>query len=738
MNLPSLARPHGRRSTRTLLLVAVLASCFATVQAAGSTPAGAAPTPEVAVPGVVYVLDAASVPGDAIYLARGTTIERFVPGTPLQTITLPAGLDARRLAVAPDGTVWFGGLTGTIGTVAPDGAVTTRALAGSVTAIGDLVVGTDGAVWTISGSGYGTRIQRGAPGGPMTDIPLPEAVTPSYIGAGSDGSLLAVGANDWVIAADGTITALGLPAGFERDVTTIDGAPWVIGSSWAARIGAGNAVTTVDLTMPTNNLINSATEGPDGSGWAVTGGGTNDSHLIRFDATGPRGSTVAADTGPGESIFGASFVVADPTADRLWLVGSRSTESRLVPVDLDRSLSSVTVDDPGPLTFGLTTSLHAQITNWDEGPAPTGTVTFSSYGVALATVPVAADGSASATILPPYQSLNLRASYSGDATHGPSRSALVHRSVATPPSTITVTPPPQPWRPGKATFEVSVTSSSGAKPSGTVVIGDAAVAVSGGTTYQVPVSLALGANAVGATFMPAEGYAPASTTLPSAVARWETDEEDYVGAAYLRLFGRYPDPAGRTYWADKLRAGMSRDRFAVTQVATSEYRRTLARRVGLVAPGATVAQAKPMVDAMAKTTVRELLIQQWAAGKKVTTCRDTIAPQFAPAGSFMCWVKTIFYAFTGSASSDDFAWASKYGNTPEGREKVARILVYSDEAVRPIVAAAYSNYLNRTPDPSGWTYWTKKIQGGLREERVEAMVLGSNEFWRRTLLPATS
>ncbi|WP_421120541.1 DUF4214 domain-containing protein [Aquihabitans daechungensis] len=623
--------------------------------------------------------------------------------------------------------------------MAPNGTVTSQALAGSATAIDDLAVATDGAVWALPAGGFGDKVQRGAPGQALSEITLPEGRVIA-IGAGRDASILAVGSNDYVVASDGTTSPLAGLLGFEREVTTIDGTPWVIGLDTVAAIGVGNTVTNHDLDLPASSLVSAGTEGPDGDGWVVTNGnGIDDSLLARFDGTGRTGLTVVG-TGPSsESRFEATDVVADPASDRLWAVGRRSSDSRLLPIALDRRLSAVALDDLAPtLTFGVATPVHAQITDWDAGPAPTGTVTFSHHGVTLATVPVAADGSADAQVLPPYQGLTLRATYSGDATHAPSSSTTRSRSVGTPATTLTIVPPPQPWRPGTAGFAITVTSPSGAKPSGTVTFEGTTVAVSGGATSIVRTTLFPGLNTVGAVFTPSEGYAAANTTLPAAMARWDTNEENYVGAAYLRLFGRLPDAGGRTYWANKLKTGLSRDRFALAQVATPEYRRKLAKRVGLVAPNATVAQAQPTVDAMARKTVRELLVDHWSAGKKVVACRDTIPPTFAAPGSFTCWVKLIFTTFTGSADSEDQAWAAKYGNTPAGRRAIAEVLIYSDTAVRPVVELAYATYLNRPPDPGGWSYWTKKIQGGMREEGVEARVLGSDEFYRRTLLPAPS
>lgn len=736
----SSSRPT-RRALRTTLVAGLLLSGLALGQAATTAPAGATAPTEVTAPAGTWEEDAVSVPGDAIYIARGTTIDRFVPGSPIQTFALPDGLDAQLLAAAPDGTVWFAGPNGSLGSVSPSGTITPRPLAHPTLNTTQLTVATDGAVWVMSTTGIRPVIERGAPGGGMTDVPVPDDTHPYFLGAGYDGSVIAVGMTDSIIAANGAFSPIvGLDTGFEREVTTIGGTPWVIGLNWASKVGPGNVPTNHSLDLPASTYVTSAGSAPDGSGWFVGYGGGNDDALLgRFGDTGRTGLAVATDTPPGGSELVASSIVADPSADRLWVIGRRGGEVRLAPIELDRTQSAMTLTVPGSMTVGTAATLSARITPWDEGPAPTGTITFTNGTATIATVPVAADGTASASFTPPTRSAQLRATYSGDAVHAPARALGTWADVSAATTTVTFTAPPKPWRPGPVTLQVAVTAPGTVQPTGTVQIGSLQLPVSGGQPTSFATTFVLGQNpTISASFSAVDGFKAGYGSFAPGSVGWATDEENYVAAAYQRLFGRDADAGGRTYWATKIRNGMSRDRFAATQVATSEYRRTVAKRVGLVSPGATPAQAKPTVDAMAKKTVRELLVDTWAAQKAVTDCRDTVAPTFAAPGSYMCWVKMLFVTFKGSASSEDYAWASKYGNTPEGRRKAARIVIYSDAAVRPLVQAAYSNYLNRTPDPSGWTYWTKKIQGGMREEGVEAMVLGSNEFWRRTLVPASS
>ncbi len=723
-------------------LVAALLASGALVAAVPPTVAAAAVgSADIVLPGVVWPLDVATAPGDAIWIARGPTVERVVPGSGTQTISLPNGSNARHLAVAPDGTLWFGGLSGSLGTIAPNGTVTTRALADASATVNSLTVGRDGALWVLA-SGTTSHVERGAPGGPMTVVATPSNSGYDAVVAGGIGAVLVVGNEDASIAADGTVTPVaGVPGGTTTDTAAIGDETWVTTTSGMAVIDDAGTVTAYALAAVPGGTPASITAGPNARAWYAAGGGGGVADLAdslgRVGADGPDASTLLVTGSASPKAIETWHLVADPAAERLWAV-SYDGAVTLRPIDVSRQLSSISVDDPGPdLAFGVPVTLTARTLAFPGATLPTsGTVTFSTGGTVLGTTGVQPGGIATITVAPPADSLMVTATSSGNATHAPAVSRTTSfRPVADAPSTTTLTPPSGPLRPGQATFKVRVTSTSPAMPSGTVHVGSLAIPVSGGVDTSFTVDLAPGTNSFTATFMPDPGFTGSSAPTGALVARWDRDEENYVMAAYLRLFGRYPDPAGRTYWANKLEGGLSRDRFALAQVATSEYRRKLAKRVGLVAPGATVAQSQPTVDAMANQTVRELLVDHWAAGKKVVNCKDTIAPQFAPDGSFMCWVKVIFTTFTGSANSDDYAWASRYGNTPEGRRAVAKILVYSDTAVRPVVEAAYSTYLGRSPDSGGWTYWTKKIQGGMREEGVDARVLGSDEFYRRTLLP---
>ncbi|WP_426573325.1 Ig-like domain repeat protein [Aquihabitans sp. McL0605] len=726
---------HSSR-TRALLRSAAIAALvlglIGAVQARAAAPAAAAGISEISLPGATHVLDAVTVPGDAIYLARGPEIVRIVPGSSPQTFELGGTLNARVLAVAPDGTVWFGGMNGTLGTIAPDGTVTTKALVQATDWVVSMAFGNDGALWLLASTGGWNHLERGTAATPMTAVALPLDANHDEVVRGGSGAVVLLGATDATMTSDGTSTPLtGVPAGTTYDVETIGTDVWVATSAGLTTISSTDTLTTYGLASLAAGAPSIVAAGPNGTRWYTSG-----ASLGRIGASGPDPvQTVLAATTAGSWDFGATQLVADPSADRLWAIGMRSNLVRVVPIDLTRPFTHVTTDDPGAMTFGVPATVTAHVSAWDTDAVPTGTVTFSSNGATLGTAPVAADGSATATISPTSGSMELLASYSGDATYQPGRSTTRYQGVADAATVLTITGPPKPWRPGALTFSVTVTSPSGAKPTGTVKLGIFSIPVAGGVASTFTATFEGGAVSMAGTFNGDAGYQSSTAALPSAMVSWDTDEENFVSSAYLRLFRRLPDPSGRTYWAGRIRDGLARDRYALTMVATTEYRRALARRNGLIGPTATVAQAKPVVDALAHKTVRQLLVEQWSAAARVSSCRDDINPTFAPPGSFMCWVKVIYTTFRGSASSADFDAATKIGNTTAGRTQIAHALIYSDHVVQQVVGAAYSTYLNRPPDPSGLAYWTSRIQAGAREEGVEARVLGSDEFFRRTLLP---
>jgi hypothetical protein len=57
--------------------------------------------------------------------------------------------------------------------------------------------------------------------------------------------------------------------------------------------------------------------------------------------------------------------------------------------------------------------------------------------------------------------------------------------------------------------------------------------------------------------------------------------------------------------------------------------------------------------------------------------------------------------------------------------------VHADRATRQ-VAAWYQRYLDRYPDEDGLRAWADKLRGGRDPIEVEASIISSDEYWRRS------
>jgi hypothetical protein len=59
-------------------------------------------------------------------------------------------------------------------------------------------------------------------------------------------------------------------------------------------------------------------------------------------------------------------------------------------------------------------------------------------------------------------------------------------------------------------------------------------------------------------------------------------------------------------------------------------------------------------------------------------------------------------------------------------------LVHSAEYFSTIIEPAYSQFLGRSPDPSGLAYWISRMQQGLTDEQLEAGFIGSPEYYQHS------
>jgi outer membrane protein assembly factor BamB len=66
------------------------------------------------------------------------------------------------------------------------------------------------------------------------------------------------------------------------------------------------------------------------------------------------------------------------------------------------------------------------------------------------------------------------------------------------------------------------------------------------------------------------------------------------------------------------------------------------------------------------------------------------------------------------------------------RATFAMSLTHSVEYDHNIINADYAKYLGRSPDATGLNYWTSQIQNGLSDELLEALFIGSDEYYHRS------
>ena len=68
-------------------------------------------------------------------------------------------------------------------------------------------------------------------------------------------------------------------------------------------------------------------------------------------------------------------------------------------------------------------------------------------------------------------------------------------------------------------------------------------------------------------------------------------------------------------------------------------------------------------------------------------------------------------------------------NSGARQGQIANALTHSAEYCSTMVKPAYQSYLGRLPDSGGLAYWISQMQSGMTDERLEADLIGSKEFY---------
>lgn len=210
---------------------------------------------------------------------------------------------------------------------------------------------------------------------------------------------------------------------------------------------------------------------------------------------------------------------------------------------------------------------------------------------------------------------------------------------------------------------------------------------------------------------------------------------DLVRQQYRDFLGREGDAAGVSYWAGRL----DRDVDTVTEVIlhfldSPEFGRTMApvARLALSVLGTPPAFAD---------------LSSWTAAAKAGTPLADIADEVMTKPEYVArfgaldvagFVGAAYRAIVGRSPSSSAAatWEGRITSGTHSRADLLVALVTTPDAERRFrgqvnVLMTYAGLLRRKPDPSGWTYWVRKVDGGTSVGSLVSQFFTSTEYRRR-------
>jgi hypothetical protein len=205
--------------------------------------------------------------------------------------------------------------------------------------------------------------------------------------------------------------------------------------------------------------------------------------------------------------------------------------------------------------------------------------------------------------------------------------------------------------------------------------------------------------------------------------------QSFLFVVYQDLFARRIDTPGLTYWTAVLNRGVSRQ-LVVRQLA-----------------GSTEGYAKVVGDLYEEYLHRAVDSQGLAYGIKVLSTEPPPAgftPQqflkdqilgsseyFATRASSnnQTFVATMYHDLTGSDPSSTTASALLAELSTSGRGAVALEVLKGTAGLEFVVQNYYQQILNRQSDSGGLAFFVGNLQHGGREEEIQQVLLGSDEFF---------
>lgn len=203
----------------------------------------------------------------------------------------------------------------------------------------------------------------------------------------------------------------------------------------------------------------------------------------------------------------------------------------------------------------------------------------------------------------------------------------------------------------------------------------------------------------------------------------------YVTHLYQDLLGRAPDADGLTAWVNVLDSGsLSRAQVADDIQDSTEY------RTGLIN-----SYYQNILGRAADAAGFNAYMAKLQAG----VSRDTLLASFYGSEEFFnrvgrepsIYVSQLYSQILRRTASDAEVgyWTSVLAQNGGDRTAVAVQFLNSAEFKQGEVIAAYSHFLQRQPDPTGFVEWGSQRVAGVSVESMAVMFMASDEYYNRPL-----
>jgi hypothetical protein len=221
--------------------------------------------------------------------------------------------------------------------------------------------------------------------------------------------------------------------------------------------------------------------------------------------------------------------------------------------------------------------------------------------------------------------------------------------------------------------------------------------------------------------------APATREAPAAPAATDEQLRAYIESVYQLLLGRGADDVGMQYWLGKFHEGVARETIASAFANSGEF------RSGILAAHYQYFLFRPIDSAgldyfLALMRFAGFRIQDidvlLMASDEYYDFADRIPSEY---------IRLVYHHLLGREpdSGGMSYWLGQLGPNPGPSQRglVAAAIIYSTEALTPVVGFYYQYVLGRPGDPAGVAYWVGQIQAGHRDEDVIALLIGSDEYF---------